>query len=234
MSDDLTPELTPELPPERGTPDAPTPPGLGAPPDRAGDPELAVLLAVAPLDDLTRRRLVRTAIAERPRATRPVGRIVASLGVAAALVIGVLIGTLVVTRPDDPEPTTAAGAPASSPSTSAPSADKAPAVERASVTPLGDLGAVDSASALREAITARLEAGRDRAATSPAAEVSADACVARGPGAAGLVVIGAVGTATLGGGPAVVLVGPAPSGENVAIVLDAASCALLETVPLQR
>jgi hypothetical protein len=229
MSDDLTPELTPE----RGTPDVPTPPATGAPPDRAGDPELAAVLAVAPLDDLTRRRLVRTALAERPRATRPVGRLVASLGVAAALVIGVLIGTLVVTRPDDPDPTTAAGAPASSPSPSAPSDAEAPALVPAPATPLGDLGAVDSASALREAITARLEAGRDRAATSPGAVVSADACAARGPGAAGLVVIGASGTATLDAAPAVVLVGPTPSGENVAIVLDAASCTVLETVPLQ-
>lgn len=228
MSDDLTPDDP--------TGDDRTPPAAGDPPDRAGDPgrdlELAAVLAVEPLDDLTRRQLLRTALAERPRATRPVGPLAAALGVAAALVIGVLIGTVVVTRPDDPEPTTAARAPATSIAPTAPSAAAdagGPALVPASATQLGYFGVLDSDDALRAAIAARLEAGGDASATSE----SADVCVARGPGAAGLAAISDVATATLDTGPAVILVGRTPSGENVAIVLDPTSCAVLETVTLQ-
>lgn len=199
------------------------------PDDLNDDPELAAVLAVAPLDDLTRRLLVRTALARRFRATRPVGRLAAASGIAAALVIGVLIGTLVVTRPDDPGPTTAARAPTSSPAPSAAPDAGAPALVPTSVTPLGYLGVLDSGEALRPAIAARLEAGGDASTTSE----SADVCVARGPDAAGLAVISAVGTATLDTGPAVILVGPTPIGENLAVVLDPTSCAVLETVTLQ-
>jgi hypothetical protein len=204
------------------------------PDDLNDDPELAAVLAVAPLDDLTRRLLVRTALARRFRATRPVGRLAAASGIAAALVIGVLIGTLVVTRPDDPGPTTAARAPTSSPAPSSPAPSAAPdagapALVPTSVTPLGYLGVLDSGEALRPAIAARLEAGGDASTTSE----SADVCVARGPDAAGLAVISAVGTATLDTGPAVILVGPTPIGENLAVVLDPTSCAVLETVTLQ-
>jgi len=220
--------------------------------DAQRDLELASALAVPPLDDLTRARLVRTAIAEhpdagrpdaaRPGATRPGGRLGAALGVAAALVIGAVIGTLVVTRPDDPESTTAARAPVSSPAPSSPASSSpapgspadaaAPAFEPAAATLLGDLGAVASASALGDAITARLEAAGERPAA-PGGAGTADACVARGPAAAGLVVISAIGTATLGTAPVVVLVGPTPRGENLAVALDPASCAVLETVTLQ-
>jgi hypothetical protein len=222
------------------TPDDQTAPPAGPPADSARDVErdgeLAAVLAVAPLEDLTRRRLVHTALAGRPRAARPVGRVAAALGVAAALVIGAVIGTVVVTRPDDPEPTTAAGPPVSSPAPSAaPSSapnPRAPAFEPASATRLGDLGAVGSVSALREAITRRLESGNERAASSPGDAVDTDVCVARGPGAAGLVVISAIGTATLDATPAVVLVGPTPRGANLALALDPVSCAVLGTVTL--
>jgi hypothetical protein len=211
--------------------------------DTQRDPELAAVLAVAPLDDLTRARLVRTAIVEPPDASRPDasrtgGRLTAALGVAAALVIGAMIGTLVVTRPDDPEPTTAARAPATSPAPSSPAPASpaeagAPAFEPAAATLLGDLGAVASVSALRDAIAARLEAADERAVAVPGGAATADGCVARGPDAAGLVVISAVGTATLGSTPVVVLVGPTPGGENLAVTLDPTSCAVLQTVTLQ-
>jgi hypothetical protein len=238
MSDDLTPDdLTPDdLTPDHQAPGDLTPSAAGEAPDRAPDSdrdqELAAVLAVAPLDDVSRRRLVRTALAERRRTTRPVGRLAAGLGIAAALVIGVVIGSLVVTRPDDPEPTTAARAPASSPAPSspAPSADAGVPALAPAATPLGDLGALDSARALRDAITARLEDGED-----PAAESSiAGSCLARGPETVGLVVISAFGTATLDAAPAVVLVGPTPSGKNLALALDPASCAVLETVTLRN
>ena len=210
--------------------------------DAQRDLELAAVLAVAPLDDLTRARLVRTAIVEhpdatRPDTTRPGGRLTAALGVAAALVIGAMIGALVVTRPDDPEPTTAARAPVtssvpSSPPPGAPADAGAPSFDPAAATLLGDLGAVASVTALRDTIAARLEAAGGGAAA-PDGAVTADGCVARGPDAAGLVVISAIGTATLGPTPVVVLVGPTSSGENLAVALDPASCAVLQTITLQ-
>ena len=149
-----------------------------------------------------------------------------------------MIGTLVVTRPDDPEPTTAARAPVTlpaprSPAPGSPADAGAPAFEPASATLLGDLGPVASASALGDAITARLEAADERAVAAPGGAVAADRCVALGPDAAGLVVISAIGTATLGTVPVVVLVGPTPRGENLALALDPASCAVLQTITLQ-
>jgi hypothetical protein len=206
--------------------------------DAQRDPELAAVLAVAPLDDLTRARLVRTAIVEHPGVSRPRGRLPAALGVAAALVIGAMIGALVVTRPDAPEPTTAARAAAtslapSSPAPASPAEAGASAFDPAAATPLGDLGVVASVGALRDAITARLEAADEPAVAAPGGAVVADSCVARGPDAAGLVVISAVGTAILGSAPVVVLVGPSPGGENLAVALDPPSCAVLQMVTLQ-
>jgi hypothetical protein len=200
MSDDLTP-------------DDPAPQDL-APDDRGRDPELGALLAVPPLDEVTRRRMVDVAVAERPRAGRPVGRTTAAIGVAAALLIGVLVGAVVVTRPDDPQTTTAGRAPeatAAAPRDAA--ADSAPptvAPAPGSENQLGDLGTVASPAALRAAITNRLESGAALAASELAAS-----CLARGPEAAGLVVVSAVGTATYAAsGQVVVLVGTTPQART--------------------
>jgi hypothetical protein len=224
MSDDLTPD---DPAPEDPASDAPTPDGGGR------DPELAALLAVPPLDEVTRRRMVDVALAERPRAARPVGRTTAAIGVAAALLIGVLVGAVVVTRPDDPQPTTAARAPeatAAAPKDAA--AEGAPptvAPAPGSENQLGDLGTVDSPAALRAAITNRLETGASLAAS----ELTTN-CVARGPEAAGLVAVSAVGTATYAAaGQVVVLVGTTPAGENVAVAVTPTDCTVVATLALR-
>lgn len=191
--------------------------------DAQPDPDVVAALAVAPLDDLTRRRLVRAALDQAPPIAspipRPAARLVTVVGIAAALLVGTVVGTIVVTRPDDPERTTAARAPAVA---AAPLATE-------SATRLGDLGNVASPEALRAAIAGRLEAGDGTAFDTS----SALPCVDGSAAAAGLVVLGALGTATLGGStPVVVLVGPTPAGKSVAVALDASSCAVLETVSL--
>lgn len=222
MTDDLTPD-----------PDADD----RAEPSRdARDGELAAVLAVAPLDAGTRRQLVRSALERTaPDPARDVTgsasrkRLVGALGIAAALAVGAIVGTVVVTRPPDPAPT-------AQPRAAAPSAPEAPDAPTAggsgsseSATRLGDLGAVASAEALRDAISGRLEAGAG-AAFDSTAELP---CVADGAATAGLVAVSALGTATLGiGTPVVVLVGTSPSGEALGVALDASTCAVLETVTL--
>jgi hypothetical protein len=217
--DDLTPDA---LPPEDLAPD-----------ERGRDPKLAALLAVPPLDDLARRRMVDVALRERPRAVRPVGRAAAALGVAAALLIGVVVGAVVVTRPDDPQTTTAARAPEANDAATKDAAGAeaaAPELVPASdaANPLGDLGVLDTPGALRAAITARLEAGEALAA-SPAAST----CLALTPDRFGLVTVTAVGTATLDArGQVVVLVGPTPEGDEAAVAVSPTECTVLERVPL--
>lgn len=227
MSDDRGPELPP-LDPTSLDP-APLDPG---PPD----PELAALLAVPPLDEVTRRSLVRVAVDERPRAARPVGRATAAFGVAAAVLIGVVVGAVVVTRPDDPQTTTAARAPEAtevSPNDAGKEAGAdaaAPGLLPAagSETQLGDLGSIADPTALRDAITTRFEAGESLAASS-----LADTCVARGPAAAGLVAFSAVGTATYADvGPIVVLVGTTPEGGDVAVAVSPTECTVVGSVQL--
>jgi len=231
---DPTPDLTPDPTPDP-TPDLTPDPTLDGLTPAGRDLQVARVLAVDPLDDLTRHRLVHAALAERVRTTPPVGRFAAALGVAAALVIGAVIGTLVVNRPESLAPTTAASAPdraaepKAPPSSAAGAADAgAPALVPATALPLGDLGVLASSDALAPALAARRAAGGDASQTS----ASADACLARGPGAAGLAAISEVATATLDTGPAVVVVGRTPAGANVAVVLDPTTCAVLESVAL--
>jgi hypothetical protein len=210
------------------------------------DEAIAELLAVPPLDEITRRRLVAVAVDERPRATKPVGRLAAIVGVAAALVVGVLIGTVFVTRPDDPGTPTAARASDSSaapddgatgeraPKAAADAGAAAPALVPATPTRLGDLGTFTSLAALRDVIATRMTTGESVTRTS----TIADACVARGPAGVGLDGFTAVGSATLSdasgadANPVAVLVGPSPSGSTVAVTVSPTTCTVLGTVTL--
>jgi hypothetical protein len=219
---------------------------VAAPDAGERDPELAAVLAVPPLDASTRAGLVRTALAEPGVAPAAAvadregasdgedatssrsGRLAAVLGLAAALVIGAVVGTVIVTQPDDEGAQTAARAPATTarPAAKAAAPDaaelgsdaaEAPAAASAPVVDLGDLGAVEGPAGLRAAVNARLEAGTSGTpASSP--------CLKSGPGAAagiyGLVGVNAAGTATLDGTTVVLLVGPTRAGQSVAVVLD--------------
>jgi hypothetical protein len=218
-------------------------PASDAPVSEAGperDAGLAAALAVPPLDRATRRSLVSAALDEvdadagggdgfdetpgrRPR------RLVAAVGIAAALVLGAVVGTVIVSQPEDQSPQTAARAPSTSATQSqakaaAPqAASGSDAAEAAPATAppaeLGDLGALNGDQDLRAAINQRLEAG---VGVTPASIPCAGGLPGNLPTIYGLVSVTAAGTATLDGSGVVVLVGPTPAGANVAVVLDPA------------
>lgn len=187
------------------------------------DERIAALLEVPPLDEVTRRRLVRTAVAAT---SGPRSRAALIVSAAAALVVGVVVGTAVVTRPDDVTET--AVRPKADASTSleappqragSPGEDEAgsPAMAPAPATDLGDLGSVSSIEELRD----KVAQARER---SPVLESSATPCAAQPPDAFGLVVVAGVGFGVVGAEPATVLVGTDPAGNEVAVVLRAADC----------
>lgn len=195
------------------------------------DEDLARSLEVPPLDEVTRRRLVRvamdrTAPGSAPPGT-PRGRALAVMGVAASLVVGVVVGAVVVTRPESAVTPTAAGSNrdvASSEAAQSEAAAAAPAPPQA----LGDLGAVADLEALARAVDARLQTGRSGASEDAAS--LAIPCAAASVGE--LVLISAAGTATLGGRPVVVRIGPSPGGEILVVALDASDCVAIASAPL--
>jgi len=204
--------------------------------DQAGadvgrDEELARSLDVAPLDEVTRRRLVQAAMERTaaPPATRvvPRGRGLASVGVAASLLVGVVVGAVVVTRPETPATPTAAGSDQEAASSKAAESDAA-ATTPAPAQALGDLGAVADIAELARAVDARLQLGRSGAGEDAVA--AAGPCI--GTSSGDLVLVSAAGTATLDGRPVVVHVGPAPSGEILVVVLDVAECVAISSTPL--
>jgi hypothetical protein len=209
------------------------------PPASDRDPELAAALAVPGLDPAQRRALVDAALAHAhdefddtdPGAhdlpQRRPGRMATVLGLAAAVVIGAVVGAAIVDQPDDQgphqavAPTTAvddrAGAASPDAAGDLESAAEAPAGSSAPPVDLGDLGPVVGASGIRAAVNARLGAGTGSAPASvPCATSSAGAT----SGIYGLVAVTAAGTANLDGRNVVVLIGPTPQGDNVAVVLD--------------
>jgi len=196
------------------------------------DEELARSLEVPPLDEVTRRRLVRVAMersAPEPVArSTPRGRALAVMGVAASLVVGVVVGAVVVTRPEAPVTPTAAGSnqdvASSEAERSEPPAAAAPAPPQA----LGDLGAVADLDALARAVDARLQTGRSGAGEDAASLATPCATASVGE----LVLVSATGTATLDGRPVVVRIGPAPSGELLVVALDASECVAIASAPL--
>lgn len=204
--------------------------------DEAGDDvrrddELARSLEVPPLDDVTRRRLVRVAMDRTAPGAAPRdaarGRALAVIGVAASLVVGVVVGAVVVTRPMSPVTPTAAG---SNRDVASSAADQSEAAAAAGAPPqaLGDLGPVTDLDALARAVDARLQTGRSGASEDAAS--LAIPCAATTVGE--LVLVSATGTATLDGRPVVVRIGPAPSGEILVVALDATACVAVASTPL--
>jgi len=220
----------------------PAPPDPGAAGD-ARDPELAAALGVPPLDETTRRRLVRRATAEaegappaaRDTRAQPVSRLAAATGVAAVLLVGAVVGAVVVSRPDDSTPT-AARASSTAPTTAAAPAPESADTESAapgvvtSAPPrhLGDLGPIAGTGALRRAVDARLDAvAGDRAAAE-----AVPPCTPADPQVVGLVLVSAVGTVELDGQPRTVLVGPTPVGREQIVVVEQQGCAVLDRIDL--
>jgi hypothetical protein len=170
------------------------------PPDDRRDEGLAALLAVEPLDQLTRRRLVTTAVRAAP--ARPRWRLAA----AAAAVILVAAGTVVaVTGSDGPSPARRADAPTVAPRPPAGSPPVSASTATVAPVELGDFGVLDVAANLTRlraaAAGVATQAQRGGAAASAAPQLGpARGCAPTlGP-------VRAVATGQLGGRPVVVLV----------------------------
>lgn len=186
---------------------------------------LRARLAVAPLDDLTRERLVRAAVAAAPRRRRR-----AAPWTAAAAVLLVVTGaTLAVLlhRSDEPGPQAARPAPASRPAVElredagTPQAAEGEVADAAlGVADLGDLGEVGSRAALRRAVASAATTG-SRVLPRCAFDVLRD--VGR-PTAAG--------NGTAGGRAVIVVVVARPDGTRVAVVLSGGHCTLGGSVDL--
>jgi len=194
-------------------------------PDRR-DEEVAALLEVPPLDDVTRRRLVGRALAQTGGSARRAPRVTRLTAAVAAAVAVVVIGagTALVLRDDNGGDTVAGRTP---------EAARGEASEgAASPARVGDLGEVSDPGVLRDRLAAFASAPvpNDEAETAaPAGEPPACLGAPEQFGGAGPAIL--AGTGTYDGAPAVVLV--APRGEaGVAFVLDAATCELRAEVPL--
>ena len=217
-------------------------------PDDARDERLAALLQTEPLDDVTRARLVRNAMAasegsavpQAGRAHRSSAR-VRWLAVAAVLVALLAVGVAVVARDDSGSGPTAARAPkAAQPQSGAAESPNVP-LNRSQldqpfsgsfrVQTLGDLGDVGKKAALRRAVTdvlspkeAPAAAAADRAeSTANAAQPQSQtitACPSTELAKLGRTI--AVGTGTVDGAPVTVYVVERSNGDRVAVVVDAA------------
>ena len=166
----------------------------------------------------------------------PRSRFVAAVSVAAAILIGVLAGVILVDRPDPPPTTAAAPEKAADDATAGeavnPSAP-AGAAERSvggAFTPLGDVSDVTGDDQLRARVEAMLLRGGEAAASATTAQY---ACTDRPPDEFGLVAITAAATGTLEGEPVTILVGTTrPDGSVLAVAVRPATCEILRSVPL--
>jgi hypothetical protein len=207
--------------------------------DDGRDEQIAGLLAVEPLDHLTRRRLVTTAVRaadagpadpdeiddEPDRRGR--SRFAVLLPVAAAIAIGIIVGALVVTRP---EGSTTTAARQDTDTSVAADAGSAPAPQAAANPPainessplrsLGDLGDVTDPGALDQAVGAAQ--AKDAAAVTPTG-----VCADIPPPDLGLVSTSAAGTGTAAGVAVNVIVGADATGERIAVVLRSEDCLII-------
>jgi hypothetical protein len=232
------------------------PPGRTDPPERSDPPALdrdggmAARLAVEPLDEVTRARLVRTALAAQT-ADQTVDMAAAAPGrrrpirwlAAAAVLVGVLaVGVSLLVRSSDSPRTTAGGPTAAKPASgdrsrefsadeqgtglqenlAAPDSLTSPTA--AAVPSLGDLGEVGRASQLRTAV--------ERAKTKTKGTANGrfrPECPTPAIATAGVLISG--GTGTVDGKPVSVYVFEAPDAGKVAVAVLDASCVTVLTAP---
>ena len=216
------------------TPPAPEPPD-------ARDPRTAAWLAVEPLDEVTRARLVRAALAAADRpAEEPGGdgsgraphRTARFLALAAALLVVLVVGLAVVVRRTSNDPTpTAADAPrakAAPEAAQAPSAGGSGGTAEADATPtalpaLGELGDVSTEAALSAAVAPRAAVATRTFGIVPACAVEAGRSLGT-PVAAG--------TGTIDGKPATVVFVQRPDGLSGAIAVVNRTCEAVSSVLL--
>lgn len=191
------------------------------------DERLAALLAVPPLDDIARRRLVRGAL-DRPM-PRP-SRFAAALSIAAAVVVGILVGTVLVHGHDQVATTTAQGGPSVTAGSEAlEAAPRAGADLAGPVTPLGELGDVTAPADLRKAINGGFEKA---AGPTEQTAILGYPCAATPAESLDLVAATALGLGTYRGFPVTIFVGTSPDGRALAVVVRHDDCAVLASVDL--
>ena len=255
----------------------------------ARDEHVAALLAVEPLDELTRRRLVRNALEAAPATRRRTSRVWWT-GAAAAAVAAIVVTALVLTSGGSGDQTTAAREPTGGSATTLPvttlpatgtapndlstqsSGDQAanpdtntkslaPSAFGASPASLGDLGDVTAPAALRSPRGTALRALRNEFSvlspattngTTPAstrAGVPPAAAAPKGTGTTtgtaggtiacskalakaqpGLGPVLAIGSATVHGKPATVIIATDASGSTVAVAITDAGCKVAKPV----
>ena len=217
-------------------PDPPELSGHDLPPGDARDPRTADWLAVDPLDEVTRARLVGAAMAGSEEAVAEPAAAVAApssrrgptrvLAVAAALAATLAVGLAVLVPRGDESTPTAADVPASK---VAPEAGRAPAsdssgalaqsqVAPTSLSPHGDLGDVSTGALLR----AGARSLRDPLFAAPT--FIPRACAFEAARSLGTPV--AAGTGTVDGKPATVILVERPDGRGGAVAVVDGSCAL--------
>ena len=196
--------------------------------DEPRDPELRALLEVEPLDDVTRARLVRTAVKARSH-RRP--WLVGAAAAAAILVVAIAIAlarqgadsTPTAERPATPSHSApgdkaTSGADSGTAPASAPNAASAQA-RAAAPAALAALGDVTKAAALRTTA----------AGAPPLSAAALPACVLDAVRTSGDPV--AAGTATFHGEPVTVVVVQRPAGGRSAVVVGS-DCRVIERVRL--
>lgn len=189
------------------------------------DEDFAAFLAVPPLDEVTRRRMVREALDRpAPRASR----FTAAMAIAAAVIVGIVVGTVLV-QDNNPEVATTAqgGQPSATGDAQALESAKAATPGAAAdavapITPLGGLGDITEPAELRAAI----DGGFNRSAgpTQDSEIPLAYPCAATAPETLGLVATTALGLGFYRGFPVTIFVGTSPGGQARAVVVRQDDC----------
>jgi len=219
--------------------DDPTVRGPGSDPDEGADgpdERLAALLAVAPLEDHTRARLVRRALDAAPVSSPGRRRPALLLSAAAALLVIVVTGAAILGTSGGGQTSRAARRAAGPTAVAGPQAGVPGPGSAAQVAPrdLGAVGDVTAAARLRQVVAG------PASATGRSLESIRPACGLVGPGgpggpggaAGGVTRIDTVGTAVDAGQPAAILVGRDGTGRRVAVVVALHDCSVLQRLPL--
>lgn len=213
--------------------DDPTLRGPGSDPDEGADgrdERLAALLAVAPLEDHTRTRLVGRALDAAPVSSPGRRRPALLLSAAAALLVIVVTGAAILATSGGGQTSRAARRAAGPTPVAGPQAGVPGPGSATQVAPrdLGAVGDVTDAARLRQVVAGPASAtGRSLDSIRPA-------CGPVGPGGAagGVTRIDTVGTAVDAGQPAAILVGRDGTGRRVAVVVALHDCSVLQRLPL--
>ena len=211
--------MSDELPPDEPT---------GEEAGERRDENVAALLEVPPLPDVTRRRLVAGALADAEQRRARIRRVL--FPAAAALVVLVLVGVgafVLATRGGGGGEGTAARTTAAAPGTQpgAPQAGEADA-SHIGIPDLGDLGDVTDQSELR----ARLAPARRAPAPAQVERAAVPPCLDRA--LTGSPAPEAFGTGTHRGRPVLVLVLPSGADSTTAVLLDQETCQAAAVVSL--